>query len=109
MKKDFTKKLLEEMYDDTFFPDFLVDKINEVLLEMCKEIEEKKPKSLEKLYVITHAQTEKINDIADEFYENGSEIETAARDCIGMAFSEIASYYDFNDADDEELIEPREW
>jgi hypothetical protein len=41
--------------------------------------------------------------------ENGSEIETMARDCIAVDFKHIALAYGFEDADIEELVAPRDW
>ncbi len=52
--------------------------------------------------------SEKVNDLQLRFEEHGSEIETVARDCIGMDFDFIACAYGFT-ADIEELIAPREW
>jgi hypothetical protein len=43
------------------------------------------------------------------FYENDSEIETVARDCIGMDFEFIANAYGFENVDVEELIATRDW
>jgi len=46
--------------------------------------------------------------LQEEFYENDSEIETAARECIAMDFEFIAKSYGF-EADSEELIATRDW
>ena len=73
---------LDEMYQDNYFPDHLVDKCKDVLIRMCEKIEETNPKTLDELYVITHASTEEFNDLEEEFNENDSEIETAARECF---------------------------
>ncbi len=101
--------LLADMYSDSYYPTFLVDKIKAILLEICQNIEEKQPKTLEELYKITNAGVLKINDLQDEFGENESELETVARDCMGMDFYFIAKAYDFNDADIEALIDERDW
>ena len=66
------------------------------------------PQTLDALYELTHAATEEFNELATEFEEQGSEIETAARDAIGTDFSAIAEAYGF-EADGEELIAPRDW
>jgi hypothetical protein len=58
---------------------------------------------------IDHAATERFNDLQQEFEEQGSEIETAARECIAADFEAIAKAYGFEDADVEELIALREW
>ena len=96
------------MYEDDYFPDFLVDQGKDILIRLCISIEKKRPKDLRELYRLTHAATEEFNDLAEAFYENESEIETAARDIIGTDFENIALNYGFN-ADVEELIAPRDW
>jgi hypothetical protein len=104
-----SSKLLVDMYADSYFPRTLVDKVRDVLLDVCREIEVRKPTSYEELYEITCAGTDRINGLHDEFEENGSEIETVARDDIGASFSYIAEVYGFPDADGEELIATRDW
>jgi len=99
---------LKEMYEDSYFPSKLVDKGKAILLGLCFKIEQEQPKSLDELYELTHAATDKFNDLQEEFFEADSEIETAARDCIGQDFDFVAKAYGF-DADGEELIATREW
>lgn len=100
---------LEGMYEDTYFPTSCVDKGKQILVDLCLQIEQTQPKSLEELYELTHLATDKFNDLQEDFDENGSEIETVARDCIGMDFEFIAMAYGFEDADVEELIATRDW
>ena len=102
-------KLLEGMYRDGYFPDFLVDKVRNVILDACREIEAEAPETHQELYAITCRATEKINDLQEEFEENDSEIETVARDDIGTTFGYVAKVYGFPDADLEELISTRDW
>jgi len=102
-------KLLEDMYRDGYFPDFLVHKVRDVLLGAGREIEAENPRSHEELYAITCRVTEKINELQDEFEDNESEIETAARDDIAMSFGYIAKINGFPDADLEELVATRDW
>jgi hypothetical protein len=99
---------LADMYSDGYFPNFLVDKVKDILLEFCKKIEVEQPANLDELYQLSHVATELINDLQEEFYAADSEIETAARDTIGMDFDFIANSYNF-DADVEMLIAPRDW
>ena len=99
---------LDEMSRDDYFPAHLVDKGKAILVRLCEAIESREPAGLPALYALTHAATEEFNALAEEFNENDSDIETAARDCIGMDFAFIAKAYGF-DADTEELIAPREW
>lgn len=100
---------LAEMYEDPYFPKKCVDKGKMILIDLCFNIENTQPKDLEQLYLLTHAATDKFNDLQEDFDENDSEIETAARDCIGMDFEFIAISYGFENADVEELIATREW
>lgn len=100
---------LNDMYEDDFFPDFLVDKVRGILLDVCQKIEKKKPTNLYDLYIITHTAVAEINKLQDEFYDNNSEIETVARDTIGTDFDLIAKTYGFVDVDTEELIANRDW
>lgn len=99
---------LDEMYQDTYFPSKLVDKGKRILLALCSDIEAKNPKSNEGVYVLTHKATIAFNVLAMEFEQNGSEIETAAREAIATDISFILTAYGFK-ADLEEAIAPRDW
>ncbi|MDC0672192.1 DUF5713 family protein [Nannocystis radixulma] len=99
---------LAEMDRDSYFPPHLVAKGKAILVRLCEAIESGKPADLAALYALTHAATEEFNALAEEFTDNDSDIETAARDCIGTDFAFIADAYGF-DADTEELIAPRDW
>lgn len=101
-------KFLECMYSDSYFPKFLVDKCKAILLKLCHDIEAENPSNLEELYRLTHASTNDLNDLQDDFDQNGSEIETGARECLAVNFEFISQAYGF-DADAEELIATREW
>ncbi|WP_406845372.1 DUF5713 family protein [Flavobacterium soyae] len=101
-------RILEEMYNDSYFPPKSVDKVRDVLLEFCFNIEKSKPKNLDQLYELSHTATEKINNLQDDFYRNGSELETGAREAIAMDFDFICKSYGFK-ADVEELIANRDW
>ena len=52
--------------------------------------------------------TIKINELEEEFEENDSEIETVARDSIGVTVENILKYFEIN-IDIEEAIREREW
>lgn len=101
-------EFLNCMYQDSYFPTFLVDKCKTILLDLCSEIETNKPSNLEELYKLTHLATDKLNGLQNEFYENNSEIETGARECFAENFEFVANAYGFK-ADLEELIATREW
>jgi hypothetical protein len=99
---------LKEMSQDAYFPDFLVTKGQQILLRLCEQIELTAPQDAVQLCQLTHAATQEFNALGEEFEDNGSELETAARDCIGTDFEFIAKAYGF-EVDVEELIATREW
>ncbi len=101
--------LLRELYQDQYFPKAQVDGVRHILEQLMKQLDEGRASTLEELYPLTHAAVEKINQLAQEFEERGSEIETVARESIAEAFSVIAEEYGFVDADLEEMISNREW
>ncbi|GGG71814.1 DUF5713 family protein [Paenibacillus radicis (ex Gao et al. 2016)] len=49
-----------------------------------------------------------INDMAEEFDENGSEIKTVARESIAQTVEEILAFFGI-DIDTEEAIRERDW
>lgn len=57
-----------------------------------------------KLDEITYA----INDLQEEFWDNDSEIETVARDCIGETIYYILNWFDVS-IDEEEAIRECDW
>lgn len=99
--------LLEEMYADTYFPNFLVDKIKQLILEVVSILENGEQ---DKEIIQDHLDqmTLAINDLEDEFDENDSEIETVARDSIAVTVEYILNYYEI-DIDIEEALREREW
>ena len=100
---------LQDMYRDDYFPNFLVDKIKALLVSLCEDIERTKPSTDESLLILTHATTEKINDLEEEFDENDSELETGARESMAEDFEFIVRTYGFKDIDLEDVIAPRDW
>ena len=97
------------MYSDEYFPDFLVDKIKAILLELCESIEADNPQNESSLLKLTHASTERINDLEEEFEDNDSELETEAREVMAESFEYIVRAYGFDSVDIEDVIATREW
>ena len=100
-------KLLEEMYRDEYFPDFLVDKVKDELQKVIDLLESGETDTeviQEKLDEMTCA----INDLQEEFDENDSEIETVARDCIGETVGYVLEWFGIP-IDMEEAIRERDW
>ncbi|MEV7372978.1 DUF5713 family protein [Streptomyces sp. NPDC090301] len=100
---------LRQMYDDSYFPDHVVDQGKAILLRLCERVEAEQPSDLESLYVLTQAATEEFNLLDREFVAAGSGIETVAREWICDEFCFVASAYGFTDADAEELASGRDW
>ena len=100
---------LECMDEDDYFPTHLVGKGKQILVRLAERIEQEKPADVAALYVLTNAATNEFNELAAEFYESNSDIDTFAAECIAGDFAFIAEAYGFADADVEELIATRDW
>lgn len=108
MKKfDADYKLLDDMYRDGYFPDFLVDKVKE-LVENIIEFLETGERNLEKIQSKFDEMTLAINDLQEEFEENESELETAARESIAETVAYILEWFNI-DIDVEDAIGERDW
>ena len=100
-------KLLDEMYQDDYYPAFLVDKVKDEIQKVIDLLESSETDTevvQEKLDEAVLA----INDLQEEFYENESEIETVARDCIGVTVDYILTWFGIP-IDTEEAIRERDW
>ena len=100
-------KLLYEMYEDEYFPDFLVDKVKdeiEKVVDLLESGETDIEVVQEKLDEVVCA----INDLQEEFDENESEIETVARESIAATIAYILKWFDIP-IDPEEAIRERDW
>ena len=108
MKKfDKNYKLLKEMYEDDYYPVFLVDKVRDEIQKVIDLLESGETDTevvQEKLDEAVLA----INDLQEEFDENESEIETVARDCIGVTIDYILKWFGIP-IDMEEAIRERDW
>ncbi|WP_444935228.1 DUF5713 family protein [Microbulbifer sp. JMSA004] len=100
---------LAGMYSDGYFPDFLVDKIKVILIDLCESIESERPQDKTSLLRLTHAATERINHLAEEFEDNDSELETEAREVMAENFDFVVRAYGFDSLDIEDVIATREW
>jgi hypothetical protein len=100
-------KLLADMIDDDYYPKRLVQKGQRLLLELARDIDRQAPEG-EAVYLLTHATTEAFNDLAEEFEEADSEIETVARESIAASIDDILEAYGY-EVDLEEAIAPRDW
>ncbi|WP_221630861.1 DUF5713 family protein [Listeria booriae] len=101
------KDYLADMYRDPYFPDFLVDKIKTLLKEVVALLESGES-DLEVIQAAFDKATIGINELEEEFDDNDSEIETAARESIGETVDLILTHYKVA-IDCEEAIREREW
>lgn len=98
---------LKDMYIDGYFPNFLVDKVKAELIKVVEFLEQGNQDIEEiqsKLDFAIHA----INDLAEEFDENDSEIETVARESIAQTVEDILAFFGI-EIDTEEAIRERDW
>ena len=92
-------KLLDEMYQDNYYPDELQKVID--LLESGETDTEVVQETLDEAVC-------GINDLQEEFDENDSEIETVARECIAANVAYILEWFNIP-IDTEEAIRERDW
>ena len=100
-------KKFDKMYEDDYYPVFLVDKVRDELQKVIDLLETGETNTdviQEKLDEVVCA----INDLQEEFDENDSEIETVARDCIGVTVDYILKWFGIP-IDMEEAIRERDW
>ena len=99
--------LLDEMYNDDYYPTFLVDKVKDELQKVIDLLESGET-DIEVVQEKLDEAVCGINDLQEEFDENDSEIETVARDCIGETVAYILEWFDIP-IDIEEAIRERDW
>ena len=108
MKKfDENYVLLKDMVEDDYYPKFLVKKVKDCIapvIALLESGETDKEVIQAKLDEMTFA----INDLQEEFDENDSEIETVARDSIGVTVGYILDWFGI-DIDVEDAIGERDW
>lgn len=104
---DTNYKLLDEMYQDEYYPNFLVDKVKDELQKAINLLETGETDT-EIIQKKLDESICSINDLQEEFDENDSEIETVARDCIGETVGYILEWFGIP-IDVEEAIRERDW
>ena len=99
--------LLEDMVNDEYYPEFLVDKLKELIIPVIILLENGETNTdivQSKLDEMTLA----INELQEEFYDNDSEIETVARDSIAVTIGYIMKWFHI-DIDMETALRERDW
>ena len=85
-------KLLDEMYQDNYYPTFLVDKVKDELQKVIDLLESGETDTEVVQETLDEAVCG-INDLQEEFDENDSEIETVARECIAATVAYILEWF----------------
>lgn len=106
-KFDKNYELLAAMYRDGYFPDFLVDKIKELVQNIISFLETEE-NELEIIQNKFDEMTLSINDLQAEFEENESELETVARESIAETIEYILQWFDIG-IDVEDALGDRDW
>ena len=108
MKKlDADFNYLVDMYEDSFYPTTLVDKLKLHIVEVVDFIEVNKH-TTEEIQEQLDKMTIAINELQDEFYAKDSELETVARESIAETVDAILQHFDI-DIEIEEAIRERDW
>lgn len=98
---------LEDMYKDSYYPTFLVDKVKKSIEEVVLFLESG-TYSIAEIQAKLDEMTIAINDLQEEFDENGSDLETVAREAIGMTVEALLTFFEV-DIDVETAIQERDW
>lgn len=99
--------LLEQMYNDDYFPNFLVDKVKVEIVKVVKLLQTGET-DLATIQTAFDAMCVTINDLQEEFEENDSEIETNARECIAADVEKILDFFNI-EIDVEDALAERDW
>lgn len=99
--------LLEELYEDSFYPDFLIDKIKYLLEDFINFVEQK-PKNMadvgDKIYYLI----QNANSLQYEFLDNDSEYDNIAREYLIRNLEYIIQWFHLP-INLEEALAEREW
>ncbi len=99
---------LINMYSDPFYPEFLVDKVKECILQVVRFIEKGEHEVEKIIQSKLDEMTIAINGLVGEFEQNNSEIETVARDSIANTVESILQYFKIG-IDVEDALRERDW
>nr|WP_268240155.1 DUF5713 family protein [Paenibacillus marchantiophytorum] len=98
---------LKDMYNDGYFPNFLVDKVKAELVKVVRFLEQGN-QDIEEVQSKLDFAIQAINDLAEEFDENDSEIETVARESIAQTVEDMLAFFGI-EIDTEVAIRERDW
>lgn len=99
--------LLEELYEDSFYPDFLIDKIKYLLEDFINFVEQK-PKNMADVGDKIYDLIQNANSLQYEFLDNDSEYDNIARECLIRNLESIIQWFHLP-INLEEALAEREW
>ena len=99
--------LLEELYEDSFYPDFLIDKIKYLLEDFINFVEQK-PKNMADVGDKIYDLIQNANSLQYEFLDNDSEYDNIARECLIRKLEYINQWFHLP-INLEEALAEREW
>ncbi len=100
-------EFLKDMYEDPFYPDFLVDKIKGLMVPVITLLESGE-QDAGIIQETLDTMTLGINDLCEEFEDNDSEIETVARESIAQTVMDILEWFAV-EIDIEDALAERMW
>ena len=100
--------LLQNMFEDTYYPQFLVEKIKWQFIHLIEFLESADGKELPLIQDKLDEFTMFINNLQQEFWDQDSEIETVASESITNTLEYILNWFKV-DVGIEDALREREW
>ena len=100
--------LLQNMFEDTYYPQFLVEKIKWQFIHLIEFLEGADDKELPLIQDKLDEFTMFINNLQQEFWDQDSEIETVASESIANTLEYILNWFKV-DVGIEDALREREW
>ena len=100
--------LLQNMFEDTYYPQFLVEKIKWQFIHLSEFLEGTDVKELSLIQDKLDEFTIFINNLQQEFWDQDSEIETVASESIANTLEYILNWFKV-DVGIEDALREREW
>lgn len=100
--------LLQNMFEDTYYPQFLVEKIKWQFIHLIEFLEGTDVKELSLIQDKLDEFTIFINNLQQEFWDQDSEIETVASESIANTLEYILNWFEV-DVGIEDALREREW
>ena len=98
---------LEELYEDSRYPDFLIDKIKYMLEDFINYLETN-PQNIQEVEDKIYDLIMSVNALQYDFINNDSEFDNFARDCLIRNIEYITQWFN-KSIDVEKVLAEREW